>query len=74
MRQQDKPFVRYTRKCMWCGGSAYVLAPRGSDDLDIEAEFSAAGRAFGDDNETVGVGCYRCSRERWAVREQQVTR
>jgi hypothetical protein len=58
---------RFTRECLFCGGTATVLAPEGSDELDVDAEFSSAGRGFGDDNEQVGVGCYRCSRERWRL-------
>jgi sirohydrochlorin ferrochelatase len=56
---------RFTRTCLICGGEARVLAPEGSDDLDVEAEFSGAARALGDDNETVGVACYRCAEKVW---------
>lgn len=62
---RSHPRESYRRSCLFCGGEARVLLPPGADDLDVEAEFSATGRAFGDDNETVGVGCYRCSRLRW---------
>jgi hypothetical protein len=59
--------ARHRRECMFCGGVASVLAPADADELDVDAEFSAEGRGFGDENEQVGVGCYRCSRRQWRL-------
>jgi hypothetical protein len=56
---------RFTRKCLMCGGAARILAPDGSDELDVDAEFSSAGRALGDDNETVGFACRKCAEKVW---------
>jgi hypothetical protein len=50
---------------MFCGCDSFVLAPADATELDVDAEFSARGRAFGDEDEMVGVGCYECSKERW---------
>jgi hypothetical protein len=53
---------------MFCGGNTFVLAPADASELDVDAEFSAQGRAFGDEDEMVGVGCSKCSRARWSIK------
>lgn len=61
------PMRLYKRDCLFCGGVASVRAPRGSSELDVDAEFSSAGRSFSDveDGDPIGVACYRCARKRW---------
>lgn len=69
-RTREHPPMRlYKRVCLFCGGVASVRAPRGSDELTVDAEFSSAGRSFSDveDGDPIGVACYRCARERWKV-------
>jgi hypothetical protein len=58
---------RFERPCMFCGGTATMLAPEGSTALDVDAEFAAAGRSFSDvpDGDPIGVGCHACSRKQW---------
>lgn len=65
MTVPEPQLARHRRECMFCGGVATVLAPVDADELDVDSEFASAGRAFGDEDEQVGVGCYRCSRRRW---------
>jgi hypothetical protein len=52
---------------MFCGGRASVLGPADWDELDVDAEFASEGRSFSDveDGDPIGVGCVKCSRERW---------
>ena len=59
--------VFHERTCMFCGGTAAVAALSDASELDVDAEFSSQGRAFGTEDEMVGVGCWRCSRERWPL-------
>jgi hypothetical protein len=54
---------RHLRTCMFCGRETFVLAPADATDLDVDEEFSARGRAFGNEDEMVGVGCPACSRK-----------
>lgn len=58
---------RYARECLFCGGTATVLAPEGASELDVDAEFSSAARSFSDveEGDPIGVGCYPCSRRQW---------
>lgn len=58
---------RFTRPCLFCDGTAAVLAPEGSDELDVDAEFSSAGRSFADlpDGDPIGVACHACARKQW---------
>lgn len=56
---------RHIRVCMFCGHDTFVLAPAAATALDVEAEFSSRGRAFGTEDEMVGVGCPTCSAARW---------
>lgn len=65
LSDQTVPLVHHKRPCMFCGRTAYVIAPADASDLDVEAEFASTGRAFGDDNETVGVSCHGCARKHW---------
>lgn len=56
---------RYERTCMFCGGLAAVLASPNASQLDVDAEFASAGRAFGTEDETEGVACHPCARKQW---------
>lgn len=58
---------RFTKTCLLCGGEARILAPEGSDDLDVMAEFSSAGRevSFVDEGESIGVVCRKCAEPIW---------
>lgn len=64
LRQQDVPLVRHYDYCMFCNGRTWVLAPADATELDVEAEFSGAARAFGSYDDVEGVACYRCARAR----------
>lgn len=57
--------TRHYEYCLFCNGRTYVLAPPDASELDVMAEFSSAGRAFGSYDDVEGVACYRCARERW---------
>lgn len=70
---QHPPMTWHERPCGMCGGKARILAPVGASDLDVDAEFSSAARAYGRYDDHEFVACYRCAKAARAMEPLFIT-